>query len=169
MFSVNDTVVYGTDGVCTVTDITTRAFGKEKAEYYVLTPIHQNGACIYVPTASEALLRKMRRVLSAEEIRQLIADIPQESSHEWITDEAARRTAFKTVLQSGDRRELVRMIKTIYLHGQEQAKNGRKLHHSDEMMMKDAEKLLYDELAYVLGIRPDDILPLLISKSEPAV
>lgn len=166
MFSVNDTVVYGTDGVCTVTDITTRVFAKEKAEYYVLTPIHQSGACIYVPTASEALLRKMRRVLSAEEIRQLIADIPQESCQEWITDEASRRAAFKAILQSGDRRELVRMIKTIYLHGQEQKQNGRKLHHSDELMMKDAEKLLYDELAYVLGIRPDEVLPLLINESE---
>lgn len=161
MFSVNDTVVYGTDGVCTVTAITTRVFAKEKAEYYVLSPIRQEGSVIYVPTASEALRRKMRRVLSAEEIHALIADIPGESCHTWIDDEAARRAAFKAVLQSGDRRELIRMIKTIYLHGQEQKANGRKLHHSDEIMMKDAEKLLYDELGYVLGIKPEEVVPLL--------
>lgn len=164
MFSVNDTVLYGTDGVCTITDITTRLFGKKKAEYYVLTPLHQTGSVIYVPADSEVLLRKMRRVLSAEEIRTLIHDIPSESCGEWIADENARRTQFKAILQSGDRRELIRLIKTIYLHGQAQKQNGRKLHHSDEAMMKDAEKLLYNEFSYVLSIKPEEVLPLIMEE-----
>lgn len=164
MFCVNDTVLYGTDGVCTVTDITTRVFGKEKAEYYVLTPLHQTGAVIYVPTASEVLAAKMRRVLSADEILTIIRNIKKETCLDWIADENVRRLHFKTVLQSGDRYELIRMIKTIYLHGQQQKENGRRLHHSDEMMMKDAEKLLYDEFGYVLAIKPDDVLPFIMQE-----
>lgn len=166
MYNVGDTVLYGTDGVCTVKEIAVRSFGKEKAEYIVLTPLHQNGAVIYVPTASEALLAKMRRVLSEQEIHALIRGIAEEECTDWIADENARRAHFKNVLVSGDRRELIRMIKTVYWHGKVQKANGRKLHHSDEAMMKDAEKLLYDEFAYVLGIKPDEVLGFITNTIE---
>ncbi len=159
MVAIGATVLYGMDGVCTVTDITTRTFQKETLEYYVLTPVHDGRSTIYVPTASEAALMKMRPILSADEIRAIIADLPQSACTDWITDENARRAHFKSILLSGDRREIIRMIKTIYLHGQEQKASGRKLHHADEVAMKDAEALLYDEFAYVLGIRPDEVLP----------
>ena len=158
LYTIGDTVLYGMDGVCTVTDITMRTFGKEQAEYIVLTPLYQGQSVIYVPTASETLLAKMRRVLSESEIRQIVREVAAEECAAWITDENARRAHFKAILQSGDRREVIRMIKAIYLHGKEQKENGRKLHHSDDMMMKDAERLLYDEFAYVLGIKPDEVL-----------
>lgn len=164
LYKIGDTVLYGTDGVCTVTDITVRTFGKEKAEYIVLTPLYQSGSVIYVPIASESLLAKMRRVLSEGEIRQIVREVAGEECDEWITDENERRYAFKAVLQSGDRREVIRMIKKIYLHGKMQKENGRKLHHSDEQMMKDAEKLLYDEFAYVLGIKPDEVLSFIMKE-----
>lgn len=166
MFQIGDTVLYGSDGVCTVSDITTRVFGKDKAEYYILTPIHQQRSVIYVPTASEKLLAKMRRVLSREEIKAIIDEVGTTDCQEWITDENARREHFKTILLSGDRRELMCMIKTIYHHGLTQKENGRKLHHTDEVMMKEAEKVLYDEFAYVLSMKPDDVLPFIIGEIE---
>lgn len=166
MFSVNDTVIYGTNGVCTIRDITTRAFGKEKRQYYVLTPFNEASSVIYVPTANEALLSKMRRVLSVNEIYDLIDNIKTTPCEDWITDETARRTAFKSILQSGDRRRLILMIKTIYFHGKEQKEKGRKLHHTDELMMKDAEALLYNEFAYVLHLPKDGVLPFLIERIE---
>ncbi len=166
MYTIGETVLYGTDGVCTVTDITVRTFGKEKAEYIVLTPLHQSGSVIYVPIASEMLLARMRRVVSEQEIHDIIRAVAKEECEEWNTDENARRAQFKTILQSGDRCELIRMIKTIWLHGKAQKEKGRKLHHSDETMMKDAEKLLYDEFAYVLGIKPDEVLGFIIKEIE---
>lgn len=166
MFHIGDTVLYGMDGVCTVTDKTTRVFNKEKLEYYVLTPVHDGHSTIYVPVGSAAALAKMRQVLSAEEIRAIIAALPLEEAPVWIVDENARRLHFKTILQSGDRREIMRMIRTIYLHGQEQKASGRKLHHADEMMMKDAEAVLYDEFAYVLGIHPDEVLGFIMGELE---
>lgn len=164
MFQIGDTVLYGMDGVCTVTDITTRVFNKESREYIVLTPVHDGRSTIYVPTASEAALTKMREILSADEIRAIIRDLPQNVCTDWIADENTRRQHFKDILQTGDRREIIRMIKTIYLHGQEQKANGRKLHHADEVAMKDAEAVLYDEFAYVLGIHPDEVLPFILQE-----
>jgi CarD family transcriptional regulator len=34
---------------------------------------------------------------------------------------------------------------------------------SDEQFMRDAEKILYDEFAYVLGIKREDILPFILA------
>ena len=40
MFKINDYIMYGTTGVCKVSDITKEAIGDLKLkEYYVLTPI----------------------------------------------------------------------------------------------------------------------------------
>ncbi len=166
MFHVNDTVIYGMSGVCTVRDITTRVFGKEKQEYLVLSPVKEPSSVIYVPTANHTLLSKIRHVLSAEELVALIDSIAKEPCDNWIVDENARRGHFRDILQSGDRRRLIAMIKAIWQHGKEQRENGRKLHHSDEMMMKDAESLLYDEFSVVLNIPRDNVLPYIVSRVE---
>ena len=43
MFSAGEVVVYSTQGVCLVKEITTMKFGGTKAEYYVLTPVSDRG------------------------------------------------------------------------------------------------------------------------------
>ena len=49
------------------------------------------------------------------------------------------------------------MIRELYIHKQEQLKNGKKMHISDEQFMKEAEKLLYSEFSLVLNIRVDEV------------
>ncbi len=168
MFCVNDTVIYGMCGVCTVSDITTRTFGKEKREYLVLLPVKEPSTVIYVPTANETLLSKIRRVLEPEELTALIDSIASEPCDEWIADENLRRNHFRDILQSGDRRRLIAMIKAIWQHGKDQRENGRKLHRSDEKTMKDAEELLYDEFSVVLNIPRDSVLSYIVSRIEQA-
>ena len=50
---------------------------------------------------------------------------------------------------------------TVYIP---QEKIGRHLHQSDEMILKQAEKLIYDELAIALGIKPEEVLPFIMEK-----
>lgn len=166
MFQIHDPVLYGVDGVCLITDIKTMAFGKEKKEYYVLSPVHQDRSVIYVPTDNPALLAKMRSVLTAEDIHTLLAAVAKEPCLPWIADDPRRRDQWHDILTSGDRRALLLMIKTVYLHGVTQRENGRKLHHADEIVMKDAEALLYGEFSYVLNIPKDDVLPFILSRLE---
>ena len=68
MFEVGQTVLYGTEGVCRITEIQEMKVGKKKSEYYVLKPVYRDGATIYVPMDNATLLNRMRQVLSAEEI-----------------------------------------------------------------------------------------------------
>lgn len=163
MHKINDMVLYGAEGVCRIADITVQNMRGDDVEYYVLKPVGENNSTIFVPTGSEVLTARMRRVMSAEEIYALIQTIPEEKS-EWIENENTRKLRYKEILSGGDRQELVRMIKAIYLHGQERKKLGKKLHLSDEKFLKDAEKLLYEEFAHVLNIKKDEVLPFIMAQ-----
>jgi hypothetical protein len=60
VFQISDVIVYGTQGVCRITEIEEKTIGGVKKSYYVLKPVHDNGATIYAPTNNEAVLKKMR-------------------------------------------------------------------------------------------------------------
>lgn len=165
MYRVNDTVLYGLDGVCSVKEITNMDFGGRPAEYYVLEPVYNENAVIYVPVENESLVEKMHPVLTAGEMREVIQTMPDEEAA-WVDNEAQRKEAFGNILKAGDRRELVGMIKSLYQHQQTQQARGRRLHTSDERYFKEAEKMLYDEIALVLGLEPEQVLPYLMKQLE---
>lgn len=159
MFQVNDTILYGTQGVCKISEIVKRDFGGSgEADYYVLVPVYQTGSTIFVPVNSEKLTARMRRVMSVDEINELIKNIDSEKVL-WIEDDVARKQSFQEIVASGDRRKLAALIRTLFLEQQRRKQAGKKLHLADEQIFKRAESLLYDELALVLKIKPDQVVP----------
>lgn len=172
MFGSNETIIYGSQGVCKIMEITEKTYDGHTKEYYTLKPLYNDTSMLYVPVDNPSLTEKMHRVLSAPEIHALIDSIPQEGAL-WIEDERERKVAYKEMLERGDRRELVGMIKALYLHQKKQQAKGRRLHVADEKFFKTAEKILYDEFALVLDIEPDQVLPFLlkqmhVEEKEPA-
>ncbi len=165
-FSVGDTVRYSTTGVCRVADVTKQQFGKTAEEYYVLQPVHKKELQVFVPCKNEQLVAKMKRLLSAAEVKRLIAEMPQEEFG-WEEDDQLRKAQYQQMLQSGSRKELIGMIKAIYAHQKQRELSGKKLHQSDERFMEAAEKLLYDEFSYVLQIKPEEVLPFIFRQLEP--
>lgn len=163
MHSRNDLVLYGTEGLCRITDITVRDLYGENVEYYVLKPMENGNSTIFVPTGNEALTARMRRILSAEEIYALIRTMDGEET-EWIENENVRKQQYREILSEGDRRSIMKMIKAVSLHGEERKRMGKKLHQCDERFLKDAEKILYEEFAYVLNIEKDQVLPFIMEQ-----
>ena len=163
MFHKGDAVLYGSQGVCRVADIAEIDFSGQLTEYYVLKPVYRESSTIYVPVHHPLQTGKMRRVLSADEIYQMIKEMPNEASA-WIENENERKAAYKEILLRGDRGELIRVIKALYLHQQERQAQGKKMHVSDERFFKEAEKLLYDEFAMVLEIKPEEVLPFILEQ-----
>lgn len=155
MFKTGDTVVYGNSGVCRVDDVREERFGPVKQMYYVLRPVRDAHSTFYCPVAQGEA--KMRRLLSAEEIRALIRQMPAAETV-WVAEDAVRREQFNAMLKSGDHRQIIRLIKTLYLHRQQKAAEGKRLHLADERVMNEAERLLYEEFAHVLAIRPEDVV-----------
>ena len=163
MFQKNDTVVYGVHGVCKIDDITKKEFMGSQKEYYVLKPISDSAATLYVPIHNEKLLKKMRKILSKQEVYRLIETMPHKEIL-WFENENERKEQYKKVIAKGDHSELIGMVKAIYLQKQKREAEGKHLYISDERFFKEAERILYDEFQYVLNIKAEDLLPLIFSK-----
>ena len=103
MLAVGQTVVYGTQGVCMVKEISMLKLGKTKGEYYVLSPIDDPGSTVYVPTASEKLANKLRPVLTGSEANALIDEAANEPL-EWITSDNERKSVCDDIVKNGSRK-----------------------------------------------------------------
>ena len=111
----------------------------------------------------------MREVISKEEAKQLIAEIP-EIDTVWITNEKEREAQYRSAIATCDCRELVKIIKTLYERKKSRLKDGKKVTVVDERYFRAAEEQLYGELAYALEIDKaqvaDYITDSIMEKSE---
>lgn len=164
-FGTGDLVIYGKTGICKIEEIADRTFYEEAREYYILKPVNNDKSTIYAPVDSESTDNRMRRVLSVDETHDLIKGMPDEPSI-WINNESQRKERFKQIISGGNRRELVQLIKTLYLHRQNQKAAGKKLHAADEQYFKEAEDLLYNEISVVLNIQRSQIIPFIFQQVE---
>jgi CarD family transcriptional regulator len=158
MYQKNNVVIYGLHGVCRIAEITEKDFGGEEKLYYTLKPIFDERSTFFVPVQTECSHKKIRPLLSMEEVKDLIRNISQQETI-WIPDEKHRKETYKQIIESGDRTEMMKLVKTLYLRKKDQQKAGKKQHIVDEHFMKEAETVLYDEFAYVLDIDRDKVLP----------
>nr|WP_243108474.1 CarD family transcriptional regulator [Maliibacterium massiliense] len=163
MFQVNDTVMYGNTGVCRIVDIRQEKFAGRTAQYYILKPVDDASTTIHCPT--ENAQAKIRKLLSPEEVYALIQIMPDMQA-EWIESEQQRKEAFNNILKRGDHVELVKLIKALHFKRAEKLQAGRKFYAADEKVMKDAERMLHGELAYVLKIAPEEVVPFIMGELQ---
>ena len=168
MFSVGDTVIYGSQGVCKITGTEQKRIGGKNVDYLVLRPVYDENSTIFIPANNELLTGKMKPVLTESEIYDMINSIRDEEIIE-AYDDNERREQYQRIIAEGDRYMLFRLIKTIYLRKLSQEKKGKKLHQSDEAILKQAENLLHNEFALVLDIKPDEVLPFIINSIQKKI
>ncbi|TLG72134.1 CarD family transcriptional regulator [Culicoidibacter larvae] len=165
MFKVKDIVIYTTEGLCKITEICSQDFNGHSTDYYVLKPMLSNRPTIFVPVDNEQLVERIRPVLSADEVHKLIKAMPDQETI-WIENSNDRKKRYKEILSDSDHLELVSLIKTLYFYQEELQDSGKKLHLADKMFMEEAEKILYEEFAYVLDIEPSQLIPLIVGVIE---
>lgn len=163
MYKSGDIIVYTTYGICRVDAITERMFNNELKQYYILKPLNDPKASLQIQTDNPITIAKIRDVLSADEAMDLIHQIPFIEPY-WIENENERKRHFSDILRTGKRTEIIGIIKSVFEHSKGLKDKGRKLHACDEQYYKDAEKLIYEELSYVLGIERKDIVDFIISE-----
>lgn len=163
MFTKGDVVSYGTTGVCKIEGECENKVKGELKKYLVLKPVYQKNSTVYVPLDNEELTSRLKRLLTYDEINEIIEKMPSDDN-DWILNDNERIEFFRETLKGGDREKLVRMVRMLYLHRNTQNEIGRKLHASDDHFLKDAEKLVFDEFALVLGIEPDEVVDFINKK-----
>lgn len=153
--------MYGSTGVCEIEDIRCETFGGAERTYYVIHPVDGEESTIYCPVDNEKA--PIRKLLTAEQIHELIRIMP-DAEMKWIENDQLRKGKFDEILKRGDHKELVKLIKVLYLNREEKDRAGKKFHIADEKAMKEAEYMLYGEFAHVLKIQPDEVVPFIMGQ-----
>ena len=148
MYNIGDVVMYGTFGICRVSSVEKRNFTGEDKEYYILKHIGSDKNTFYVPTDHEAILKS---ICSKAEVDALIAHMNAEGLI-WIENDNKRKEEYSRILKSGDKKEIIRLIKTLYLRRKKLSAEKKKLRSSDENYLNLAENMLFEEFAYALDI-----------------
>ena len=151
MYKKGDVVVYSASGVCEIEEISKKSFGSFSAEYYVLKPLMQKASTVFVPVNNEALVKKIHPILTQSEFESLFSSLKNCAPSRFAT-ESERREKFSELLESGDRAALMNMVYDLNLHGKEQIESGRRLHIGDERLLRTAENMLFEEVAYVFNL-----------------
>ncbi|MDE5771304.1 MAG: transcriptional regulator [Ruminococcus sp.] len=157
MYNVNDAVVYASYGVCVISAIEERDFSGENIKYYILRPVGDKKNTFYVPVSNSVLTGKMKSIYSRQEINRLISTMDNECCI-WIDNDVKRKEEYRKIIDNGDRKELVRLIKTLYEKNIELNGQHKKLRSADEKFLRDAENILYEEFAYSLNIAREKVV-----------
>jgi CarD family transcriptional regulator len=150
MFKKNSYVVYGMNGTCRVTDVTTLKMPgcDQKRKYYVLQPIGSESSRIYSPVDNNKVL--IRPVISKREAKELLGSI--DSIEEAVVpNEKFREETYKDILRSGDCKRTLGLLRTLIGRRRKRISQGRKITSLDERYFGEAMSRLTDELTVVLG------------------
>ena len=156
MLKLNQTVMYGTTGVCTVINIEEKKIGREKREYYVLKPNSAATSTVFVPADNELLLAKARELISGAQIAKMFEELPKAESV-WIDIDSERKKVFGDTVMSGDRFACLSLLKTLIVKQKQLSAVGKRLHLADERVLREVQRLICDEFSFVLGSTPDEV------------
>ena len=162
MYKIGDTVLYGSEGVCKITQITEKCFGDSAIEYYILTPVFNERSTFFVPTKNETLVSRMKPILTNGEIMELISSTDE--TDEWVENDIERKELFKSIISSGEIKSVISILKSIIHHKEMLDSVGKKLHKADEMVLKESQKILYEELAMEMELSKDEVIDIICSK-----
>ena len=165
MFKIGDYIVCGNNGVCIVDSVgpvDVPGIPSDKI-YYTLIPHNTNGKKIFTPVDNERVI--MRPVIDKDEALNLINDIINIDSL-WDMDKKRREQAYKEAFQKCDCRELIKIIKTIYLHSQSRLAEGKKVTAGDERYFQMAEDRFYGELSIPFQMDKEEVKEFVTSRVE---
>lgn len=160
MYKVDEVVLYGSNGVCRIKEISKQKIAGTAMEYYVLKPLFSQVSTLFVPTGNEKLVSKMRYVLPEEKIRGIIDNLTEAPA--WISDKNERFDFCKETIASCDFEAVVNLIRMLRFHEKEQNNKGKHLHISDERFLREAEKMACDEISVALNIERSEIIQMLL-------
>lgn len=160
MYNVDEVVLYGSNGVCRIKEITRKKLAGTTMEYYVLKPLFSQVSTLFVPTNNQTLVSRMRYVLSKDEIKNILDNLTV--IPEWIDDKNIRLEFCKDTIASGDFEAIVNLIRMLRFHEKIQNAKGKHLHISDERYLREAERMACDEISFALNVERSEIIPMIL-------
>ena len=156
MFQVGELVIYGNTGVCVVTGVSEQSLegSRDTRLYYELKPYFKKDARIMTPVDNSKV--PMRRILSEDEARALIREMPKIDTL-MIENDKIRETRYKECIRSADCRQWISIIKTLYQRRTERQRQGKRMTATDERYLRQAQDYLYSELSIPLKVPKEEM------------
>jgi len=149
MYQIGELVQYGTSGVCRVEEIVQGVPWLQKdTECYLLVPMGKKEEKIYTPVDNDKV--KMRRILSGEEVKELIGKMP-EIEGPVVLNEKQCESVYREELYSVDCYRWFGLLKTLYKRRAARTAIGKKITATDERYLKSVEERIREELNLVIG------------------
>lgn len=156
MFRVGEFIVYGINGICRVEEIGPSPYDKaDPRTYYKLIPLHNPmSSSIYTPVDNDRV--PMRRLMTKEEVGNLIRSIPEIETLA-VPVEKQRREIYRNTIGALLPEGYVRVIKTVRRRREELAAAHKHFPVTDLEYGRLAKHLLHSECAHVLGMEENDM------------
>ena len=166
MFCIGEFISYGNSGVCEVmgTEVMEPSAGSPAGrECYILRPLHDQSCKIMTPIDNQKVI--MRNLISPEETKQLLEDIPQ---IETLPEQSARQQeiSYSKALHSGNCREWLCLVKTLTQRIESRRQKGKKVTATDDRYFKAATEKLVEEFSVVLKMDAGEAKDMLMGAFE---
>lgn len=149
MYQIGELVQYGTSGVCRVEEIVQGVPGLQAdTKCYLLIPVGRKEEKIYTPVDNDKV--KMRRILSREEVNELMKNASQIEKLV-ISNEKQCESIYREELYSVDCYRWLGLLKTLYARRAARTALGKKVTTTDERYLKSVEERLKEELTLIIG------------------
>ncbi|MCF3944846.1 CarD family transcriptional regulator [Oceanobacillus alkalisoli] len=155
MFKVGDLIIYSTHGVCKIDDICERSYRDETREYYILHPMEDPNLTISVPVDNEKVV--MLDIMEKQEAKTIL-DLFEEPGIEWIEDAKQRNKKYNSLINGGDRDDIVKIANTLMRKQKEAKVNKERMYDQDQKMLEEIQRIMFQELAASLDTTVERII-----------
>lgn len=163
MFEIGDYVINANNGICRIEDKVhlNLPMSDKKKLYYLIVPIKEKSTKLYIPVDSEK--QRIRKAMDEAQALEVIDGI-QDIEAVWIENDKQREQIYKEAIFSCEPKQLVGILKCMYLRNWQRNAEGKKNTTIDERYFKVAENNLYSELAFAMNKDKDEMRRLITDK-----
>jgi CarD family transcriptional regulator len=155
-YKIGDYLMHESAGVCQVDKIEELALsgkGSEK-EYYELRPVYQEDGQVITPVDDKN--GRLRDIKSREEMETILNNTDDIGEIN-VSNNREFQDKVKSVIADFDPRSLASVLKTVYIRKKRRLSTGKKTMSMDERVLQVCGKKLFDEMAFVLQKKQDDV------------
>lgn len=149
MFCVGDKIMYGSMGVCTVTDICVPDLPGAARQCYILKPHFVANSKVYAPVENNSV--SMRLLMSCDEARSLIQSMPEIAVFT-CGDKQEQYSTYKGVIKSADSFLLAKLMKSLYERKAKLLEQKKGVPSAEKDFFDTARQMLFGEFAEVFEI-----------------
>ena len=155
MHKIGDLIIYSAHGVCVIDDICEKTVLGETKSYYVLHPLEDTKLSISIPVDNKSIV--MFDIMHKDEAEEIINSFKNPGA-DWIDNNNQRFQEYSEVINTGNRKEISKIVNTLMKKKHEIELNGKKMGEQDRRLLASVQNILFNELAISLETTMDVIV-----------